>query len=224
MLKKIRRQDGLLRYYLYVSDTKLDMLFDQIGAQARKKISVELKIDLKLASVTLSDAGSPAPARMAKLRVVEEFIARNHAAGTIEEPSGGWFRGTMDMQWGWLESSGSNDASPVVFFRGQEGHHLVMLAGSRRHVTGESPDTIAYAGSALPHIVAAIKAHFPGDAAIAGLRSQEPAWTVPLRAREVLFKDAPRQRMTFLAVPLAEDRIEDHHLLLGTPLYVALSS
>lgn len=43
MLKKFRRQDGL-RYYLYVSDIKLDMLFDHVGEQHRKN-SVELKID-----------------------------------------------------------------------------------------------------------------------------------------------------------------------------------
>jgi hypothetical protein len=223
MLKKIRRQDGF-RYYLYVSDTKLDMLFDQIGEQVRKKISVELKIDLKLASVTLGHAGSPDPARMAKLRLVEEFITRNHTVGTVEDSSGGWFRGAMDMQWGWLESFDTNDASPLVFFRGQEDSHVVMLAGSRRHVIGEPPGTTAYAGSALPHIVAAIKTHFPDDAAIAGLRSQDPAWTVPLRASEVLFKDAPQQKMSFLAVSLAEENINGHHLLLGTPVYVALAS
>jgi hypothetical protein len=223
MLKKVRHQDGF-RYYLYVSDTKLDMLFDQISEQVRKKISVELKIDLKLASLTIRDAGSPDPARMDKLRIVEEFIARNHTVGTIEDPSGGWFRGTLDMQWGWLESFRRNDASQVVFFRGQEDSHLVMLAGSRRHVIGESPDTTAFAGSALPHIVTAIKSHFPGDVVIAGMRSQDPAWTVPLRAREVRFKDAPQQNLSFLAVPLAEECVDDQHLLLGTPLYVALSA
>jgi hypothetical protein len=223
VLRKVRHQDGL-RYYLYVSDAKLDMLFDQIDDQLRKKISVELKIDLKLASLTLSNADSPEPARMAKLRLVEEYITRNHTVGTIENSSQEWFRGCMDMQWGWLEPFGNDEAAPVVFFKGQEDPHLVMLAGSSRHVIGEPPDTIAFAGSAAPRIVAAIKAHYPDDAAIIGLRSQDPAWTRPFLARDILFKDAPRRKMTFLAMPLAEETIKSQHLLLGTPLYVALSS
>jgi hypothetical protein len=223
MPKRIRRQKVSPRYYIYVSDTKLDMLFEQINLRTRKSISVELRIDLKLASVTLSNSDAPAPARMAKLQIVEEYIIRNCEMGTIKDSSTAYFCGTMDMQWAWLESWHSNDASPIVLFRGEEESQLVMLAGSRRHVIGEPPDMTARAGSALPHIVTAIRSHFPDDPAIAELPFQPPKWTQPLRAREALFKDTPAQRMDFLAVPLAENYIEDGHLVLGTPIYVALA-
>ena len=42
-----------MRYYLYISDTKLDMLRAQIPVNKLKAIAVGLKIDLKLLSVSL---------------------------------------------------------------------------------------------------------------------------------------------------------------------------
>ena len=43
-----------LRYYLYISDSKLDMLFEQMNDHGvLKRISAEVKVDLKLVSMTL---------------------------------------------------------------------------------------------------------------------------------------------------------------------------
>ena len=55
-----------LRYFLYVSDAKLEMLFDQIPQKLRQRLSGEAKIDLKLASLTIKDAGQPMATRMSK--------------------------------------------------------------------------------------------------------------------------------------------------------------
>jgi len=54
-----RRRRPPLRYYLYVSNTKLDMLFEQIDPALRRRISAEAKVDLKLASLTLRRADTP---------------------------------------------------------------------------------------------------------------------------------------------------------------------
>jgi hypothetical protein len=220
-----RRQVNLLRYYLYVSDAKLDMLFEQIDQRVLKHISTEVKVDLKLASITLRKAENPTPARMAKLQIVERFIDEHHDVGTYEDPGRGYFRGQMDMQWGWLTSP-RHDASTIVFFRGEGDSQIVMLAGSGRHVIGEPPNANAFAGSALPHIIAAVSEHISDKSAIAGLPSESPEWTRPLRASEARLypKDTPTQRMEFLAIPLVEDRMADVHMILGTPLYVALAS
>lgn len=58
-----QRADSRLRYYLYVSDAKLDMLFEQIDRSTLKRISAEVRVDLTLASVTLTRADDPDPAR-----------------------------------------------------------------------------------------------------------------------------------------------------------------
>ncbi|MCI0689871.1 MAG: hypothetical protein L0Y54_21920 [Sporichthyaceae bacterium] len=45
-----------MKYYLYVSDRKVDMLFDQIPRRLRRRLAAEAKVDLKVASVTLTSA------------------------------------------------------------------------------------------------------------------------------------------------------------------------
>jgi hypothetical protein len=143
MRKLRRRQVSSLRYYLYISDAKLDMLFEQIDRRLLKHISMELKVDLKLSSVTLHKAEDPAPARTAKLRVVERFIDDHQDVGTCESPGREYFRGQLNMQWGWLARP-TSDASSIVFFRGEEGPLLVMLAGSGRSNTFPHRPTIIF--------------------------------------------------------------------------------
>ena len=94
------RKAAPLRYYLYISDSKLDMLFEQIDPSVLKRISAEVKVDLKLASLTLRGAESSGPTRIVKLRIVERYIDAHHNVGTIQTPGCEYFRGQMDMIWG----------------------------------------------------------------------------------------------------------------------------
>lgn len=158
-----------LRYYVYISDYKLDMLYEQISPALRRRISGELKIDLKLAGLTVRGSEEPEATRMAKLRAVEHYIDKHHQVGDISEPGREFFRGSMDMQWGWLtpregtrdcicgkrhssEESGwaalcgyDERISPVVIFRGRQRHaqgvDFVLLGGSRKHVLGSGAES-----------------------------------------------------------------------------------
>ena len=44
-----------VRYYLYVSDAKIDMLFEQIPKRLLDRLTKELKIDIKVVSVTVKE-------------------------------------------------------------------------------------------------------------------------------------------------------------------------
>src|SRR5207302_1787459 len=92
-----RREHPRLRYYLYISDSKLDMLYEQIEPRALRHLSAELKVDLKVASVILKHADNPERTRAAKLRIVERFLDRHHQVGTLDDPAGDYFRGRMQM-------------------------------------------------------------------------------------------------------------------------------
>jgi hypothetical protein len=249
---RLRRRDKEqpLRYYLYISDTKLDMLFEQIDESILKRISAEVKVDLKLASVTLRQTDQPAPARTAKLRVVERFITQHHHVGTIQEPGPEYFRGQMDMQWGWLAGYAADEPTrPIVVFRGRESSQFVALAGSRRHVLGERvPDTgqNAEAWSGLPNILAVVGEHISRSPEIAELQRAMRAGPVVSEDSAALFDppeaawsafavthlNTPPQPLEFLAVPLLEGLMSEEgihgvegfagvHAVLGTPLYVA---
>lgn len=224
MFRRYRRPP--LRYYLYVSDTKLDMLFEQIDPALRRRISAEAKVDLKLASLTLRRADAPSAARLAKLQLVERYIDKHHHVGTIKEPGREYFRGSMPMQWGWL-NHGYDPDSPTggrdtVFFRGRDSSHVVVLAGSRRHVLGEQPvaeDNDVRAHSATPNILAVIAEHISGNLKLGQrwhrLRSLDPrtggsedvcaAHDPPeagLREAARVRLRGPAQRLEFLAVPI----------------------
>jgi hypothetical protein len=233
----------LLRNYLYVSDTKLDMLFDQIPQSALKRISTEVKVDLKLTSVTLRQADNPDPTWAAKLKIVERFIDSHHQVGTIQEPGNEYFRGQMDMQWGWLRDR-------AVWFQGNDFGHAqcVALGGSRRHVLGEQPNRdLEYPFEATSLLVGVIKVIYE---AADGIKHDDPDRELPDWA-DIIYQDGllgfsgiPKQRLDFLAIPLAEAQVQipkqrlemmeispyearlqnpDVHVVLGTPLYVALA-
>jgi hypothetical protein len=221
-----------LRYYIYVSDAKLEMLFERIGSGARKRISAEVNVDLRLASLTLRGADNPGPARLAKLQLVERFIEKQHHVGTIERPGREYFRGKLDMDWGWI---GLDDRG--VWFQGNDfgSAQYVGLGGSRYHVRGEIRELNTRPRSRRPYLVEALEGS--GFLRNPGLRHGEQTGDLPRywpecmdRARVTSYDPwsggVPPQPLEFLAVPLAETVIEvpkegPVHVVIGTPLYVA---
>lgn len=247
-----RREDPRIRYYLYVSDTKLDMLFEQIDQRLRKRISAELQVDLKLISVTVRNADNPALTRAAKLCVVECFLDRYHHVGTIDEPGDEYFRGAVKMGWGWLGHSLSPDPvtrnrPEMVFFQGWHGHHTVGLAGSPKHVlgSGHSGEDVRWGYSSLrPYILKVLHDHVASEPDVADSAGRM-TFTGPFGNHgigEALNNEwfFPEQRpgeaprLEFLAVSLQQvtqrQARQDagfgdaRHTVLGTPLYVAVAS
>jgi Family of unknown function (DUF7019) len=143
-----------LRYFVYVSDAKLEQLFQQINVidpKLLERLSIETKVDLKVASLAIKTAPDPASTRMAQLIVVERYIDAHQRVGTVREPGTRYFRGTMPMRWGWLSDFRSRPSRSeraiheavhggnAAFFRGEHDGQIVVLVGSRRHVLGERP-------------------------------------------------------------------------------------
>lgn len=216
-----------LQYYIYISDSKLDMLFDQIDQGLLKRICAEVRVDFKLLSVTLRDARDPTPGRMDKLKVVECFIEMHHHIGTIENPGHEYFRGQMNMRWGWLGEDG-------VWFQGSQpgGSHCVGLAGSRHHVLGELR-TSSYGTSTLPSIVRALERIDNEQTSSDAAQAEFPAgWLsrifwgdLPNSLHSTFFQS---QDLRFLAIPLMDihaplRHVGEAHIVLGTPLYLAMA-
>jgi hypothetical protein len=215
-----------LRYYLYISDSKLDMLFEQIDQRALKKLSAELKIDLKVASLTLREADSPAPTRIAKLRIVERFIRAHHNVGTIHEPGGEYFSGQLNMRWAHI-------AGGLVCFKGTdpESSTGIILAGSIYHVLDEVPrSNLQVPRSQLYGIMDILLevARYGEPRYAAAPTIQRAWWALSRHGREAdTFGDLPTQQLDFLAVPLAETpplkNMKENRIVLATPLYVAMA-
>ncbi|WP_051905169.1 DUF7019 family protein, partial [Streptomyces bicolor] len=222
-LRPSRRPQPPLRYFLYISDAKLDMLYEQIDPALRRRVSAEARVDLKLASLTLKQADEPQATRMAKLRMVEHYIDSHHHVGTTQNPGQSYFRGSMPMQWGWLKDSLTRPRN-TAFFKGRDGSDVVVLAGSRRHVLGSEPaaeDTGLWAMSSTPSIIAVIAEHvsdlpdFDEYWSYVADRWPDNHYSTPVQAREqglrtaaMIHLEGPAQHLEFLAVPLADDVVE----------------
>jgi hypothetical protein len=126
-------QASPLREPVYVSDVKLQMFLDQIDEPDRRSIAAELKVDVKLVSLTLTspavDRSLRQRSRMAKLAVVEVHIKRHHHVGDLTSKRG-YFAADTEMGWKPL------DDNETVLFCGYAQKLLVVLGGSVSHLTG----------------------------------------------------------------------------------------
>lgn len=216
-----------MEYYIYVSDTKVDMLYDQIPTRLRDKLATELKIDLKVLSTTFSEQPAEAT-RFSKLKVVTEFIEKHKLAGTVDSPAA-YFRGTMQMRWGPhpLEQE-------MVYFGGMTDHTILGLIGSMKHIIGNQGDAFVHSFSGADALVAVLR-----------MEQQMPILESSSLLIEVYetttYMEGPKQQLKFLAKRLADsnDYLDDEaftytyaihrddnpekRILLGSPIYVALA-
>ncbi len=63
-----------MKYYLYISDAKVDMLLPQVPHHAKKKTSTELGFDLKVLSAKYKSEAETDSDRISRLEAVVDFI------------------------------------------------------------------------------------------------------------------------------------------------------
>jgi hypothetical protein len=242
------RKDQRLRYYIYISSTKVDSFFDQIPLGLRKRIAADLKLDLKLISVTLRENVSN-ETRISKLAVVDKYFENQPDVGTLANPRA-YIRGRLSMRWGpWHTSPG------LIYFDGVSQNALVGLGGSRSHVIGEPPaGQEAAAWSAGYNIIMALTKSgdipeldefraflnpapgSPYEASEWAGAAQDPPdahlTAVQVAHRYMLEKRYPSQEMEFFArvyfsgdppEPPVEGDPKYSQVVLGSPIWVALA-
>jgi len=90
-----------MKYYQYISDSKVDMLLPQLALAFRQKIAGEIGFDLKILSAKLKGDINSLDDRISRLAVVANYIAETQQVGTIQEPAS-WIRGTLKAKFGYL--------------------------------------------------------------------------------------------------------------------------
>jgi len=210
-----------MRYYVYVSDAKLDMMYEQIPAKLSARLAGELKVDLKVVSLTVR-TNSPAETRDGRVRLVEEYIDRNYEVGWVTDPTQ-WFRGELSLRTGVFRPMDADDG--LIYFGCVEDDLLVGLVGSARHRVGQRSDPARPAThfSSLPALCEVMEADSSGSPDFERSSSDHVAHeaaglTSSLRG--------PAEPMEFLARRLLHTTITGYgsplKVVLATPLYVAL--
>jgi hypothetical protein len=204
------RRSRPLRYFVYISDLKVQMLLDQISEPVRRSIAAELKLDFKLVSLTLSspavDTTTRQRSRIEKLAVVEQHIRRYEQVGDLTARHG-WLAGEADLDWKPLEDG------ETVLFTGHAKELLIGLGGSVSHLIGR-PTSEMQVGSHPPTIRAAVLDGSAAGSADFGRNLQAAARALYSLPQPVRFLARAISRQ-----PLPDGSAQDEYLL-ATPLFV----
>jgi len=221
-----------IKYFAYISDAKLKMLYGQLDRLPSDK-KIEWKIDIKFASFSSGTQQSEGNiTREGKLAEVLKALEDRGQIGTVDEPLE-YFRGTIPMRWGIFHDQGRpEDEPPLVYFGAYVGHTILGLGGSTRHVVGMQGMTSTGSRSVTPYLV---------EYLLAGLGVPNEGWeahpsyddseqhtyeAIVLATSQLR---GPTQEMEFVAKTLLKGPVrhpivtrgERRTCLLGTPLYVA---
>lgn len=212
-----------LRYYLYVSDAKVDMLLPQVDPGLARKRAGEVGVNLPFLTAK-RQVESPAPERVVRLERVVRHLDDFGDVGTIDEP-GQYFRGRLRMRWAPL-------GAELVYFAGSTEDTVVGLGGGSGHVLGTSGSVerpVAFAPSSLPRMIGGLAAALAADAEPSGNAVPGDALGTAHQAHRRL--RGVEQELEFLAKRLQHgpspypelDPRDGMRVLLGSPLFVALA-
>ena len=119
-----------MKYYVYISDDKVDMLYSQIPKKMLDKIAVELGINLGIFSLTAKGKGNQEETCYEKLMVVVNYIENNMDVGTIDQPKT-YFKGSLPMRWEPLWRDGHEEGKNLIYFGAETAETIVGLGGLR---------------------------------------------------------------------------------------------
>src|SRR5262245_51112433 len=203
-----------------------------------KGLAAELKFDVKLVAITLKEKATE-ETRYSKVELVERYLFDEGEIGAIfdiGEPSK-FFWGKLGMQWGPYVHHTAGDYRPdwpMVWFGGRTEEAIVGLAGSRRHLIGETewtvPDNVL---RETPAFTSYSEAYAIVDA-LRAAETQDDEWIEPSKKTLPLVADTtlaalgagqnvgvPPVTVEFLAHRLIEGEVSGTHVVLGSPLFVA---
>jgi hypothetical protein len=214
-----------MKYYLYISDAKVDMLIQQIPHEVKQRIATEFKFDLKILGASRKAEREMADDRISRLETVCEFIHSYGNVGTVENPDH-YISDTLDMRWHTYGVGGGQTDVTFVYFCALTDRHVLGLGGSVRHLMGYPAREIIlpFSGSLLPPILCFLSNVFTRELPSPSLEKDDTWMRMALKMTE---RRGPQQRLEFLAKTLTRGivTLDDNStrlVTLATPLYVAM--
>ena len=227
-----------LRYYLYKSTSKIEMLYEQIYESSTHSTRRSASAGPSFASGTIESTTQEVVSLDEKLRAVEEELDYRQLIGSLDDPKE-YTRGIMPMRWGLYDDMGERPESEpaLVYFGGfdKDGPLVVGLGGSARHVTGHQGASSTYSRSATPVLVKWLLAGIEH-----GGSPKLPQWDTAFDMHDLYaaiaiaqhYLKPPTQNLEFVAKVLTIGRVDGYEAFIGvssakvilaTPLWVAQS-
>jgi hypothetical protein len=224
-----------LKFYLYISTSKIRMLYEQLSTISTTKGSFEWNLDLKLGGVKGGTTTERTPNRDAMLREVVQALESTDQIGNLREPKS-FIRDVFPVRWGFYNdcSSRPEEEPALIYFGGLSDGILLGMGGSSCHVVGHEGATSTWSRSATPTLTRWLlsglregecpKIYGPYN------RQQEEHQVFQAMAIAQHYLRPPTQQVEFVAKTIAVgdvDRVESYigvepvKAILATPLYVA---
>ena len=127
-------------FYIYVSQTKVEMLVPQIPASHLRSLEAEIKVNVAAFAVGVKKpAFAPSPELTAKTKVLSDYLEKQEGwVGTVAKP-GRYVKGIASLRYGRI----GNYVAGLAFFGGDVDGVKVGLIGSPESLIGaaDSPAT-----------------------------------------------------------------------------------
>lgn len=216
-----------LRYYLYISNAKVDMLLPQVPGAMQQKVSTKFGFDIKVLSGSLSAERATLDNRVSRLVAVEEYLIENESVGEPDQRTP-WIRGTAEAKFVDIGHGG-------VLFVMATPSGILALGGSEHHLVGASaPEQVQIPMSFMPEITKQL-VKWAEEHPEAYLRSNEDVRKVAPGAREFMpwthmihwvltsreGDQINTQRIEFLAKRLLTTVEKGDTYTLASPLFVS---
>jgi hypothetical protein len=220
--------EGKLKHYLYISDTKVDMLYAQIEPNGLNRLSIELSIDLKPFGAGVGATIKPTlqeETRISKLRLVVKFLEEHHTVGWIDAPET-YFKGSLPMEWGVaFDREDARDEPPyAAYFIGKTDRTAVGLVGSTHHLIGKGGSEPKYTRLFYtPHsLLKALASTTERPAALHDDELWQVVYDMDLCVSTTRWQQRP---LEFIAVTYVFSTHGPYNkrFLLGSPIYVAFA-
>ena len=223
-----------MKYYVYISDSKVEMLFPQVPNATKQKVATEYKLDFKVFSASRKEDSTSRDDRICRLEAVVDYIREHENVGTVDHTAP-YFGGTFLMQWGRFTMDYDQTflqrdvdiAEQTVLFTCDTDGVIVGLGGSMRHMighTGDSPVHVCHSFGFGTWISDVLKRDQVAEDDVKGDLNLHFIHEACRRRK------GPRHRLEFLARRLTEGSIGPYgddpstrRVIIGTPLYVAMS-
>src|SRR5262245_4239618 len=135
-----------MKYYVYISDSKIEMLYNQIATSTDRSREASIGFDVKVLKGEIKQGRGVPENSVTRLNEVVEALRNSDAVGTIDAPKK-YIGGTLPMTWSSYGWSYSGEESPITFWSYSATGIAMALAGSRYNLLGEQRQGNAHSHS-----------------------------------------------------------------------------
>lgn len=120
-------------YFVYLSQTKVDMLYPQIPRRLARSLEAEVKANAGFMQATVRGGKTAEPEDpYARVSVVASYLEKHDKVGTVAQPER-YISDTATLRYGVV----GEYASDIAFFGGSVGSTEIGLIGSSESMVGE---------------------------------------------------------------------------------------